>query len=424
MYSTRENEDLVVTFNFRHKKTEAIPEGREILCLADGTVLTDAEFNWEDLQIYCISPSKIHNTAFSYTPGFDLLAINNALDILYSTFITNQVTFGVQNIWSEKGSELTVRQLAGGMNHIQTRAGMSPPQPLQLTATAPELFKGIELLEKALESLSGVNAVSRGDTPSSLKSGSALALVASRAIEYNDAFKSSYQDVAARVGDATIKRLQRHATTKRVADIVGKNKRSYQRTFDKSSLDGISRVLVEQINPLFNTTSGKLDVANSMLQAGMIKTPDHYLEVIETGRTEPLTENSHAEYMNIKAENETMREGGEARAMLTDKHTLHIMEHSALLASPEARNNPALVMAVTRHLEEHEMLWMQLTSRPALLAALQQQPAPMPMMPQQQGGPPPPQGEGVNTEVPPDPNSPEVQMPTNPLDGQKVPTPQ
>ena len=55
---------------------------------------------------------------------------------------------------------------------------------------------------------------------------------------------------------------------------------------------------------------------------------------------------------------------------------MHIKEHRAVLDDPEARKNKAVVKATLDHIAEHEALWAQLSTRPAILQATQMPPSP------------------------------------------------
>ena len=47
---------------------------------------------------------------------FDLLPIQDAVNSLYSTIMTNQNAFGVQNVYVERGSDVQMEQVADGLN--------------------------------------------------------------------------------------------------------------------------------------------------------------------------------------------------------------------------------------------------------------------------------------------------------------------
>jgi hypothetical protein len=162
-------------------------------------------------------------------------------------------------------------------------------------------------------------------------------------------------------------------------------------------------------NPLQRTTAGRVQVAQDMLEKGMLKTPEEYLMVVETGRLEPLIENERNELLLIRAENEKIMQGENPPVMVTDNHPLHIKSHCAVTASPDMRSDPNVITAQTNHMQMH--IDQMRTADPDLLAVLGIQslaPAPAPVGSSEI----PP--ETVEGELPQMPN-----MPTNPLSGEK-----
>ena len=424
------NQDVAV-YEFYHLKSEALPNGRHVLFCSSDVVLFDGPLPYRDLPVYRVASSDLLGSAFGYSHTFDLLPIQEAVNSLHSTALTNNASFGVQNIVIPKGADISVQNLAGGLNLIEEDAKLGQIRPLQLTATAPETYNYMDKLERTMETLSGVNQVSRGDPQASLKSGAALALVASQAIQFNSGLAQAYNMLLEQVGTATINLLRDYAKVPRIAMIAGKFNKSYMKEFTGDDLSQINRVVVDAASAISKTTAGRVEMANQLLQSGMIKTPDEYISVINTGRIEPLIEGQQAELMTIRRENELLREGQAPVAMVTDDHRLHIVEHKSVTADPDARNEPGVVQNTTAHIQEH--IDMLRNSDPDLLMLLGQQPLqPMGMpqgqmpMDQGQGQPMPPEGlpQTLDTGNPiadQQPNMPSA--PTNPLTGEKAPLP-
>jgi len=204
-----------------------------------------------------------------------------------------------------------------------------------------------------------------------LKSGAALALVASQAVQFASSLQQSYYKMIELAGTATITILRDYAKTPRVAMIAGKYNRSLMKEFTGDDLTQVSRVVTEIVNPLARTAAGRRELAQDMIQAGLIKRSEEYLSVITTGNLEPLYENEEASLLLIRAENELLSNGKRPVAVITDDHRLHILEHRTVLDSPEARQNLSLVENTTQHLQEH--LNLLKTADPALLSLLGQQ---------------------------------------------------
>lgn len=403
-----ETDDIPV-YEFFHNRTEAMPDGRYLLFLDHNLVLMDGPMPYDTLPVYRISCGDIIGTPYGYTPMFDILPIQDAVNALFSTILTNNNAFGVQNILMPRGTDIVPSSLVGGLNLIEYNSQIGKPEPLQLTATAPETYQFLQQLIKEMEIISGVNSVARGNPDNNLKSGNALALVQSMALQYMSGLQHSYVQLIEDVGTGLIKMLQRFAAVPRIAMIVGKNNRSEMKEFTGDDLANVNRIIVDVGNYLARTTAGRVEMAEQMLQMSLIKTPEQYLQVINTGKLESMTEDTQSELMLIKAENERLISGEGAMAVATDQHSLHIKEHKCVLADPDLRKDPALVQRTLAHIQEHIDMLRNLD--PQLLA----------MMGEQSLAPPPPPID-PNTGMPiQDPNM----MPpggANPADAQGAPS--
>ena len=115
-----------------------------------------------------------------------------------------------------------------------------------------------------------------------------------------------------------------------------------------------------------------------------------------------------------------MQDGIDPPVLVTDNHPMHIQEHKQLLDSPEARNNPDLVVVVLAHIQNH--INQMRTGDADLFAILGMQnlppqaaPGGEPAIPQvSQGGQENPL-EQVTGSLP--------NLPTNPMTGERYQTP-
>ena len=392
---------LIPVYEFYHNVTPSMPQGRYMMVVDSDAVLYDGPIPYRDLPVYRISASDIIGTPYGYTNMWDLLSIQEVINMLYSVIATNQNAFGVQNVMAPKGSDLTVSELAGALNLIEYNSGMKPPEALNLTQTPAEIFKMIEMLERVMETLSGVNQVARGNPEASLRSGSALALVQAQAVQFSSGLQASYIQLMEDVGTNLIKMLQDFAAVPRIATIVGKTNRSLTKEFTGADLAQINRIIVDVANPLAKTTAGRLEIANNLLQQNQVNAAQ-YLTVLKTGSLDVMIEGDQMELLLIKAENEKMSEGGQVKALALDKHQLHIDEHKNVLADPDLRTNADLVDRVMSHIMEH-ISALQNTD-PNILAMIGQKPLPPPAP--APGQPPPPGGQAPAPGGPPPPPGP------------------
>lgn len=415
-FISNDETDDVAVYEFFHRRSEALPDGRYLMFLAEDIVLSDGPLPYRNLPIYRISPSDILGTPYGYTNVFDLLPLQEAINSEYSAVLTNHNAFAVQNILVPRGSDISISELTGGLNIIEANIqnGMKP-EPLNLTQTPAEVFKFIEMIKAEMEVLSGVNSVARGQPEASLKSGNALALIQSMAIQFMSGLQQSYVALIEDVGTSLINMLRDYAAVPRVAAIVGKNNRSYMKEFKGDDLQNVNRVIVDVGNPLARTTAGRVQMAEQLLQMGAIKDPSQYFTVINTGKLDVMTEGAQTEILCIKSENEALMNGENPPVLFTDDHHQHVMEHKSVLADPDLRKNPTLVNNVLTHIQEH--FDEAQNSDPNKLIWLGQQPLPPPPQPpmppmQDQGGP---QGGGA-----PQGSQPDVSVPMMPPPAQQV----
>ena len=349
--STYEETDDIPVYEFYHRNSEAVPEGRYTMFLDSDVVLIDTDNPYDEIPVFRMAPDEILGTPLGYSPLFDLLPLQSAVNSMYSTALTNNNAFGVQNVFVERGADLSYEALPGGLNIME---GNSKPEPINLTNTAPETYNFMQQLVRDMEIISGVNSVARGNPEASLKSGSALAMVQSMALQFMSNFQQGYVAALEDIGTSTVKMLRRFATTPRIATIAGNANKPYMKEFTGEDLKDVTRVIVDVANPLSNTYAGRMQMADNLLQYGDKKlTPSEYIMLLKTGSLEHLTEDTFKNEINIKNENEALIRGEYVPVLVVDDHVEHILKHREVANDPAARMDPVRMKALNAHLEEH-----------------------------------------------------------------------
>lgn len=349
--------DEIWVWWFFHRKSPALPDGRMVAFVDAETILVDDSLKYREIPLYRLASQDVAGTTQGYSSLFDLLAPQQMLNATVSTIVSNLAAFGVQNIWMPEGTRLTVDQLKGGLKVFT--GGGTKPESLDLFSLPAEVIKFLDLLEKWLETLSGVNSVARGNPEASLKSGSALALVQSQAIQFLALIQKAYIKFLETVATGTVKDFQEFGDAPHILTITGKDKRQYVREFTKRDIDQISRVQIQVGNPLSGTIAGRVNMVEQLGNLGLIETPEQYFQVMQTGRMEPATESIQAQLMLVKSENEMLSKGETPTAITYEDHPLHLKEHGVVLSSPDARREPAVVQAALKHIAEHLKLWRE-----------------------------------------------------------------
>lgn len=400
---------LVPIFYFIHKRTPAMPNGRLIIYCDKDCVLYDGPTPYDDLiPLYRICPGEMFGTTEGYSDAFGLMGMQEAIDILMSTAFTNQQANGIQKIWLPEGGNVTVQQLSKALAVVRGKQGFKP-EPLQLTATAKEIFEFIPMIQKGMETIYGQNAVSRGDPEAMGKdaSGIAIAYMQAMAAKYASAFQASWAEHLEDVCWCILWMLQKFASTERLVQLSGKDNRNYITSFTKEDLSQLRGVGIELGNPMTKTIGGRITIADTLMDKGMVKTPQEYFTVLETGSLEPATRATESELALIHKENDLLMDGKPVQAAVGDSHLLHMQEHLPVIKDPELRMRAsqgdkaaiAIIQNTTSHIMDHNQqyhtqdpIWSQIVGEP---------PAPPPPAPPGPPGAPPPAGPPQGPPPPP-----------------------
>lgn len=402
--------DDIQVLEFYHDRTDAVPDGRYALLLEGGIVLQDLALPYRSIPVFRITPSMIHGTPHGYTTAFDLLPLQEMLNALYSTVASNQNAFGVQNILNPIGSNINVNQLVGGLNIIDYNPLTgAKPEALNLTSTPAEIFKFIEMIKQDMETISGVNSVARGQPEPSLKSGTALALIQSMALQFLSGLQQSYVELIEQTGTAIVKILQDYAHTPRMVAIAGQTNRNLLKEFTGKDISNISRVIVDVGNPMSKSIAGRSQMAEQLLQYQQINA-QQYVNLIHTGNLNAITEDIVHEQFLMRGENEALINGETPNAVFTENHKAHVNYHRSVLFDPELKKDTGLVARVQMHIQEHITLLQTVDPQLLQLFGEQALPPPQPQQspspqgpPQQEQGPPKAaQGLGPENMMPPE----------------------
>lgn len=405
-------EDIPVYYAF-HEQSPALPNGRFIIFVTDEIICGDGplwdperQTGYREIPMYRMAERDLWGSPYGYTRSFDVLPLQETIDRLASAVLTNQLTFATQNILIPKGSSIAWENLYGGLNVIEwdsTLGEAGIPKALNLTSSPKEVFDNMARTVTTMGTIKGINEVIRGNPDLALKgqiSGASLALMTSNSIQFNSDVQKSYVRLAEQVGTATVHCLQDFAfpdlgngkTIDREGMTQTATGKFMRNKFNDKNLNKIDKVVIRYGNPLAQTTSGKLQIAETLMQNGKISA-EQYFEIIETGNLEAQLEAQNNQLNLIKEENEQLMNGQVPPVIWADAHPLHIAEHMAILSNLEARKDPKVIKAVQAHVQQHQKLM----------------PPPQP--------PPAPGGSGKPSAPPPPPG------PQAPKPGPGVPSP-
>lgn len=396
-------EDSIYVYEFYHKDSPAVSGGRFAAYASPDCIFTDGENPYGFIPLEPMIPEKILYTGLGYPFFSNLLPLQEILDATISIIATNQQAFGVQSILVPKNADISVNDM-GPLKFLnytpQNAAGGGEPKPLQLTATPPEVFKFMDVLMRHMNEISLVSSVLRGQPPQGVTAASAIATLSANSLQTLDGFSKTLSICLENTMSKVLKIYQKFAETPRLVEMLGPRKTYVIKEFTGDDLAAISRVRMVISNPLAATPGGRREIAESLLKTGMIKKPEQYFTVLETGNLDVIYDDQVDEMMCIESENDMLREGQKPIAVMIDDHAAHIMSHKSVLNDPMVRYQSGMVQSTLDHIEEHVNLARN--ADPFLTAMLLtgKNPPPPPPQPPQMMGAMPPQDQ-QEAEMPP-----------------------
>lgn len=396
--------DQIAVYRFWHERRPAVPNGRQALFLDDSTLLYADALVYSEIPVRRVAPDTIIGTSFGYSPAWDLLAPQEAVNALESIALTNYRAHGVGIILAPKGSDVTPQHVSTGLAFVKYTPGLPEPKLLSFMQPQDGIHNGSNRLVGQMETIIGVNSVVRGNPEASLKSGSALALVQAQAVQFASKFQGNIVRFQEKVGKDTVLIFQLFATEPIRFEVTGEDGVQDVKEFTGEDIAMVGGVEVDAGNPLAKTLAGRVQVAENLVNLKLITDPMQYIRVLETGNLEPMTAAESRQRSLVKEENERLARvdflkdefgrpmpeldemtgrpklDGRGRAQLaldrsqmpialvTDNPRLHVQEHMAVLSSTRARRNPAFRRAVLEHIREHhDVYWEATLKNPGML---------------------------------------------------------
>lgn len=351
--------DDVLVNTLYHDITAAVPKGREMSWIDRSDVmLEDKPLGYELGPLHRMVFAEYDGTSIGTTPVFSLCPLQEMLCNIHSAIASLIRAYGLPSVYSQAGSMISEANYTEGFTLLQGTSEKAP-ELIQLLEIKAEMMQYADRIISAMERMVGLSGAIRGQGPTD--SGSALAMASTLAVQNNAKSQANYSMLLESTGTAYINMEKDYAETPRIVQIVGEDGKTYLEQMRGSDMKGILKTVADIGNPITNTPQGKYQTAQMFAQTGQC-TPAQLAEVIQSGRLEPVSDNTEDEQIRILEENEALEFGDVNQVLveLTDDDDSHGRQHAAVLKRVIARigdNTKALqdprYQAVMNHIKAH-----------------------------------------------------------------------
>ncbi|GBF40695.1 hypothetical protein [Leptospira johnsonii] len=392
------NPDDLVPFYTRYEKPSALcPLGQIAMFSNEETLFMRSALPYDKVPVQRISGGELDGTPFGYGMTFDLLPLQTMYDRLYSQIASN-IAVGSGVTWvAEDGGQVNFKELAESHNLLSYPAGTNPPTIADKMYVPAQMVQFKSDINNEMNLNSGINEVTQGQVPTSIKSGIGLSIMDAKSVQFLSFFQG--QCVKYLEGDASslVEILRTYADTERMAKIVGEFSNYKLLNWSKETFQDIQSVTVEIGNPALRSLSGRIDLVQMLQQSGVQLDAQKLLSVVESGNTDIITEQDVAKQLTIRKESEMLQNGLPVQVLPFDDDVAHLKDHCKVWDRPEFRNMPLEIrMQHPLWLHEQAHIANMTPMDPVVLQIKQlmgQQIIPPPPPPQ----PPPAMGNGMGT---------------------------
>ncbi len=374
--------ELIPVYQAYFPKTEAMPRGRQCTFVSSDCLLLDGDLKYGGrVPVIPIMPAKILGTPFGYTPGWDMLSLQQILNALYSGMVTNAVTWAVRRMLTPQGQELSAKQISENLVNLKYNPNLPKPEMLETPLNTAEILQGIAAIERLFGLFSSISDVQRGQLPVGKESmsGSAMMLLVNQSLQFMSGLQASYVEWYEELFDLIIVILKERATAPMFLAVAGDAEKATLETFTRNDLQSVRRVTAEMANPLQNQYAGQQQMMDTFLQLGAFgQGPEagrKALQVYQTGNFKALAANVNKLPELIQKENELLKQGILPPVNKYDIHDAHTEPndgHPSIVNDFEARQNPKAQVALEAHMAMHEAAKASLVAEMAHAAAQSQ----------------------------------------------------
>lgn len=357
---TQSNPDRGTLRHFYHKRCKAIPDGLYVLVFANTEIYRGPLPLKKGMPIASIKPSTFFTTKFPYANGWDLLVLQSVINQLLSDEVSNFARFGRSNLLVERGSDLSIKQMADGGKLFAVARGTEILPQYLLGGQSPAKSGDLrEELDARMQDQSGLNAIARGDTKSSVTSGTMAALYKDTALEFMSSDQAELDKFRADVATTRLRLLQAYGQGPFLAEVSGIQNRPFIKEFTREDISGYERVIVETSAAILRSIPGRLELMERVSKFP-VEERGAVIEMVTTGSIDGFTEDTRSRDQRIRQENEDLQTGRRpVKAAVTDPHDYEMPKHRELIDrlrtsdDAESPEGQAAIGRALAHLADH-----------------------------------------------------------------------
>lgn len=235
----------------------------------------------------------------------DLIPIQREINRIHGQIIENKNRMAKLQLIAPKGSIDATKITTEPGQVIFYNPGLAPPQPMPVQGIPSYVMQELDRLQVEFDNISGQHEISRGQTPSGVTAGTAIAFLQEQDDSILAGAFDSLEEGIEKVAHLTLGYVQQFWTIPRMLKTVGNDGAFDVLTLKGSDLRGNNDIRVEAGSSLPTSKAAKMAFIMDLMKMQFIP-PDKGLQLLEMGGVQKLYENIQRDAKQAQRENTKM----------------------------------------------------------------------------------------------------------------------
>lgn len=382
----RDQEPSVLVYEYWEKPTTEHPRGR-LIVVAGGKLLKNDEMPYDHLEIPFaeIEDFPVPGRFWPVTMVEQAIPIQKEINVLASKIEEHTCVNAFPKLFRFQGDGMEVPWTNEAGQEIMLNSRQTMPESWDPPQLSQDVYKRTDMLREHLDDIFSTHAASKGQAPTGVKSGVAIAFLLEQDDTQHGPLFRSYHRARETVGRHSIALAKQFYDEPRKIKVLGESKRWVTKDFEASDIMSVSDVRVRQRSSVPMSHAGAMqkvfDIAQTFPQFymdPMTGTMDYarLSEDLKVPSVQVMYERQLVDYEQAKRENEKMGNGEMPNVMseLTqdpeqsgpiphfyDNHAVHYREHTRYMKTAEFEVlGPQFKMLFQQHVQAHGQILSQM----------------------------------------------------------------
>ena len=423
--SSKEGQEIIV-YRFIHKPTEYMENGCEAYVVGNKVFgLETKKYRYSHNELPCIRLTDIDlpGRAFPVSAYKFLIPIQHQYNKMVS-MVHKQITLAAHPKWFMTKGAADIKSLGNMSTIVQVKPGMSFPQLVAFNPVSRDVIDHKSDMRAELQTISGIQGVSRGAPPPGVRAESMLRFYAEQeelrasttVIKHNEAIRDVFSMAGSVAGDYYPKNPERMIRT------LGTNNRFLIKKMSEIRVSTQYEVIIQNSTGFAESKEGRREEIKFLMEAapGLV-TQEMVADIYEISSPQKFYDVATAALSTAQGENQAFLNGEPvAEPKAFEDLVVHYRTHLIMIQSPTYKLLPEIYReAIEAHMLATEMLMEDAKLKnPAFAQVLMQFPY-YPMFLPPPPLPPPPPAPPMGAEGMPPPPS----KGAPPMGGEAMPPP-